>query len=103
MPASNRRTAGGRGWMWPSSRPTRPATAHFSLQVLTNIRYFCRLSKKRKFVWPSASGELAGLVLGVRVGTTQSETYVCERLSLQKPGLIEKNDRSENPVELFPF
>src|SRR6266852_4304473 len=49
MPASNRRIAGGRGWMWPSSRPTRFATTSFSLQVLTNSRYFCRLSKKRKF------------------------------------------------------
>ena len=32
----------------PSSRLTRFATSHFSEQVLTNSRYFCRLSKKRK-------------------------------------------------------
>src|SRR5713226_5847458 len=47
-PASNRRSAGGRGWMLASSSETRWATTHFSLQVLTNSRYFCRLSKKRK-------------------------------------------------------
>ena len=47
-PASNTRTAGGRGWMLPSSSVTRLATTHFSEQVLTNSRYFCRLSKKRK-------------------------------------------------------
>src|ERR1700731_1933294 len=47
-PASNTRTAGGRGWMCTSSSETRCATSHFSLQVLTNSRYFCRLSKKRK-------------------------------------------------------
>ncbi len=47
-PASNTRTAGGRGWMLASSMPTRLAISHFSLQVLTNSRYFCRLSKKRK-------------------------------------------------------
>src|SRR3954464_13884357 len=35
--------------MWPSSSPTRRATTSFSLQVLTKRRYFCRLSKKRKF------------------------------------------------------
>ena len=47
-PASNTRTAGGRGWMLASSSETRCATTHFSLQVFTNSRYFCRLSKKRK-------------------------------------------------------
>src|ERR1700749_4749141 len=47
-PASNTRTAGGRGWMLCSSSETRFATTHFSEQVLTNSRYFCRLSKKRK-------------------------------------------------------
>src|SRR3979409_1506503 len=47
-PASNMRSAGGRGWTLASSSPTRLATTHFSLQVLTNSRYFCRLSKKRK-------------------------------------------------------
>src|SRR5882762_7379251 len=55
MPASNSRTAGGWGWMCPSSRPTRRATTSFSLQVFTNSRYFCRLSKKRKF-FSGASG-----------------------------------------------
>src|SRR5882757_7728313 len=48
-PASNTLTAGGRGWILASSMPTRCATTHFSLQVLTNSRYFWRLSKKRKF------------------------------------------------------
>src|ERR1700743_3014103 len=48
-PASKMRTAGGRGWMLASSSATRCATTHFSLQVLTNSRYFWRLSKKRKF------------------------------------------------------
>src|SRR6185312_17300178 len=47
-PASNSRSAGGRGWMLAISSDTRFATTHFSEQVLTNSRYFCRLSKKRK-------------------------------------------------------
>jgi len=64
MPASNRRTAGGCGWMWPSSRPTRRATTSFSLQVLTNSRYFWRLSKKRKFF----SGELSTRGAGIGAG-----------------------------------
>ena len=34
--------------MWASSMPTRRAMVSFSPQVLTNSRYFCRLSKKRK-------------------------------------------------------
>src|SRR6516162_5976070 len=42
--------------MLPSSIGTRSATTHFSLQVLTNSRYFCRLSKKRKIGSPVASG-----------------------------------------------
>src|SRR5690349_6471531 len=54
MPASNTRTAGGRGWIWPSSSPTRRAMTSFSLHVLTKRRYFCRLSKKRKFFSGSA-------------------------------------------------
>jgi hypothetical protein len=33
---------------WHTTWPTRLATSHFSEQVLTNSRYFCRLSKKRK-------------------------------------------------------
>jgi len=47
-PASNTRTAGGRGWMLASSKCDPVGDTHFSLQVLTNNRYFCRLSKKRK-------------------------------------------------------
>src|SRR4029079_15721692 len=31
------------------SSETRLPTTHFSLQVFTNSRYFCRWSKKRKF------------------------------------------------------
>ena len=48
MPASNTRIAGGRGWICASSRPTRRAMTSFSPHVLTNSRYFWRLSKKRK-------------------------------------------------------
>jgi len=47
-PASNTRSAGGRGWMLPSSSATRSAITRFSLQVWTNSRYFCRFSKNRK-------------------------------------------------------
>ena len=47
-PASNTRSAGGRGWMLASSSATRSAITRFSLQVWTNSRYFCRFSKKRK-------------------------------------------------------
>src|SRR3954463_5853353 len=54
MPASNTRTAGGRGWICPSSRPTRRAMTSFSLHVLTKSRYFWRLSKKRKLLSGSA-------------------------------------------------
>src|SRR5256885_15372334 len=43
-PASNTLTAGGRGCILASSMPTRCATTHFSLQVLTNSKYFWRLS-----------------------------------------------------------
>src|SRR3982751_5871593 len=49
-----------RGWMLPSSSATRLATTHFSEQVLTNSRYFCRLSKNRKFrCGSSAPGAIA--------------------------------------------
>src|SRR3989304_9327760 len=73
-PASNTRTAGGRGWMLPSSRLTRCAVSHFSLQVFTNSRYFCRLSKKRKLrcgsslAWPEATGGAGGAPAGRGVG-----------------------------------
>ncbi len=57
-------TAGGRGWMLPSSAETRPATTHFSLQVLTNSRYFCRLSKKRKLRCGSSERASGGAIMG---------------------------------------
>src|SRR5579885_1787860 len=63
-PASNRRTAGGRGWMLPSSSATRWWTTHFSLQVWTNRRYFWRLSKNRKL----RSGVSAACPEGGRAG-----------------------------------
>jgi hypothetical protein len=44
MPASKRRSAGGVGRMLRSSSAARLAIADFSLQVLTNARYFWRLS-----------------------------------------------------------
>src|SRR5229473_2157366 len=47
-PASKIRSAGGVGCRLPSSREIRCATSVFSLQVETNSRYFCRLSKNRK-------------------------------------------------------
>jgi hypothetical protein len=46
-PASNMRMAGGAGWMLASSSETRLAISVFSLQVETNRRYFCLLSKNR--------------------------------------------------------
>ena len=58
-PASNKRTEGGVGRMLPSSWATRSPIIHFSEQVLTNIRYFCRLSKNLKFV-SGGSGIAAG-------------------------------------------
>ena len=43
--ASNTRSAGGRGLDDYRARVSiRCATTHFSVQVLTNRRYFCRLS-----------------------------------------------------------
>src|SRR5580704_17213413 len=47
-PASKIRSAGGDGCRLPSSSEIRLATSVFSLQVETNKRYFCRLSKNRK-------------------------------------------------------
>src|SRR5512143_3253923 len=73
-PASNTRTAGGRGWILASSMPTRCAISHFSLQVFTNSRYFCRLSKKRKLrcgsslAWPEATGGASGVTIGKPFG-----------------------------------
>src|SRR6266511_2749069 len=69
-PASNRLTAGGRGWMLASSSDTRFAITHFSLQVLTNSRYFCRLSKKRKLRCGSSAAGLgaAGRGTGAMTG-----------------------------------
>lgn len=48
-PASNMRNAGGAGCRLVSSSETRLAISVFSLQVETNSRYYCRLSKKRGF------------------------------------------------------
>src|SRR5882757_5329270 len=48
-PASNTRSAGGRGCRLDSSSATRSAITRFSLQVWTNSRYRWRFSKKRKF------------------------------------------------------
>src|SRR5258705_11246896 len=47
-PASKIRSAGGVGCRLPSSSEILFATSVFSLQVETNSRYFCRLSKNRK-------------------------------------------------------
>jgi hypothetical protein len=47
VPASNTRSAGGVGCSRSSSLPIRSATTAFSLVVVTNSRYFSRLSKKR--------------------------------------------------------
>src|SRR5215470_14084037 len=47
-PASNSRSAGGDGCRLDNSSEMRLAISVFSLQVDTNSRYFCRLSKKRK-------------------------------------------------------
>ena len=45
MPASKMRSAGGRGLTCASSCATRSEIRHFSSVVLTNVRYFRRLSK----------------------------------------------------------
>src|SRR5258707_12153853 len=47
-PASKIRRAGGGGCRLASSSEILFATSVFSLQVETNSRYFCRLSKNRK-------------------------------------------------------
>ena len=44
MPASNIRSAGGVGRSCASSSAARLTTTAFSLHVLTNVRYFWRLS-----------------------------------------------------------
>ena len=68
------RSAGGFGCRCASSIPTRLATISFSLQVFTNSRYFCRLSKKRKFFFREPSVVSASLFLspaGLLVGETR--------------------------------
>ena len=74
MPASNTLSAGGEGFNAASSRPTRLATAHFSLQVVTNIRYFSRLSKKRNafFAAATAAGAAAGAAGATDSGVTMA-------------------------------
>jgi hypothetical protein len=61
--------------MLASSIETRCATTHFSEQVLTNSRYFCRLSKKRKLRCGSAPPlppcESPGPPTGIGMGTTE--------------------------------
>ena len=44
IPASKIRSDGGVGRSWESSSADRLTTTAFSLQVLTNVRYFWRLS-----------------------------------------------------------
>ena len=79
-PASNTRTAGGRGCRLASSRPTRLAISHFSEQVFTNSRYFCRLSKKRKLrlgsspACPDATGGAGGATTGRPVAGASNRT-----------------------------
>src|SRR5262245_50812156 len=59
--------------MLASSSSTRDAISHFSEQVFTNSRYFCRLSKKRKLrcgsslAAPDATG---GTAVGLTTGRT---------------------------------
>src|SRR5262245_31479288 len=59
--------------MLASSSSTRDAISHFSEQVFTNSRYFCRLSKKRKLrcgsslATPDATG---GTGVGLTTGRT---------------------------------
>ena len=60
----------GCGRRCPISMLTRSAITHFSEQVVTNIRYFCRLSKKRKGVSCSVSAPgLSMFVAPRRVGS----------------------------------
>src|SRR5262249_1654572 len=79
-PASNTRTAGGRGWILVSSNATREAISHFSEQVFTNSRYFCRLSKKRKLrcgssvASPDATDGAVGFTTGSAPGGVGSNS-----------------------------
>ena len=75
VPASNIRTAGGRGTMRPSSRPIRAATSAFSLVVITNSRYFSRLSKKRN---GSAFEPLSDLVSAVSLSVIATPVQLAE-------------------------
>jgi hypothetical protein len=70
-PASKIRSAGGAGCRLPSSSEIRLPTSVFSLQVETNSRYFCRLSKNRKpggATVLAAAAPFSGLVEGKLVG-----------------------------------
>src|SRR5260221_12545368 len=67
-PASKIRSAGGAGCRLPSSSEILFAISVFSLQVETNRRYFCRLSKNRKPAVPAsfaAGAPLSGPADGV--------------------------------------
>ena len=81
VPASNTRSAGGRGTMWPSSRPIRAATSAFSLVVITNSRYFSRLSKNRKgsaFAWLAdlvSTASMSVIATPVRLAEPYREHY----------------------------
>src|SRR5216684_3943711 len=66
-PASKIRSAGGIGCRLPSSSEILFATSVFSLQVETNSRYFCRLSKNRKPAG-AASGAAAAPFIGLTAG-----------------------------------
>src|SRR4029077_3687337 len=72
--------------MLASSSPTRSPITHFSLQVLTNSRYFCRLSKKRKLRCGSASPARVGSAMrGAAVAMVDKEISLEDiRLTLQK-------------------
>src|SRR6266478_9689708 len=79
-PASNSRSAGGDGCNVDNSSEIRLAMSVFSLQVETNSRYFCRLSKNRKpggaICWLTAE-PLAGFAVGCGLLWADGEAVRC--------------------------
>src|SRR6266576_242882 len=67
-PASKIRSAGGVGCRLPSSSEILFAISVFSLQVETNRRYFCRLSKNRKPAVPASVAAAAAPLTGRAAG-----------------------------------
>src|SRR6516165_3908538 len=79
--------------MLASSNATRLATTHFSLQVCTNSRYFCRLSKKRKLRWGSLTGATAASALPA----CRARGFVVRSMTVDRPDAMAFRSADSEP------